>query len=73
MNNPVRKNRLDKRFVRIVVKDNQPLSIRDDEGFREFVEDLDPYYELPSDKKVKELLAKGYNYCKQEIVVCLFE
>src|SRR6266498_1129170 len=70
--NPVRKNRLDKKFVGIIVKDNQPLSIRDDEGFREFVEDLDPYYELPSDKKVKELLAKGYNYCKQEIV-CLFE
>jgi len=48
------------------------LSICDDERFREFVEDLDPYYELLSDKKVKELLTKGYNYCKQEIV-CLFE
>jgi hypothetical protein len=66
-NNPVRKSRLDKKFVGIVVKDNQPLSIRDDEGFREFVEELDPFYELPSDKKVKALLVDGYNYCKQEI------
>ena len=72
IDNPVRKNRLDEKFVGIIVKDNQPLSIRDDEGFREFVEEIDPYYELPSDKKVKELLAKGYNYCRQEIV-CLFE
>jgi hypothetical protein len=68
----VRKNQLDNKFVGIIVKDNQPLSIRDDEGFREFVEELDPFYELPSDKKIKELLAKGYNYCKQEIT-CLFE
>lgn len=72
ISNPVRKNRLDKKFVGVIIKDNQPLSIRDDEGFKEFVEDLDPHYELPSDKKVKELLVKSYNYCKQEIV-CLFE
>lgn len=71
-NNPIRKTRLDNKFVGVIVKDNQPLSIRDDEGFREFVEELDPFYELPSDKKVKELLAKGFNYCKQEII-CLFE
>jgi hypothetical protein len=55
-------------FVGIIVKDNQPLSIRNDEGFREFVEELDPFYELPSDKKVKDLLASSYNYCKKEII-----
>src|SRR5438128_718982 len=68
INNPVRKNRLDKKFVGIIVKDNQPLSINNDEGFREFVEELDQTYDLPSDKKVKELLVNGYNHCKQEIV-----
>ncbi|CAB5359578.1 unnamed protein product [Rhizophagus irregularis] len=66
--NPVKKDRLDKKYVGIIIKDNQPLSIRDDEGFQEFVEELNPFYELPSDKKVKELLVKGYNYCKQEII-----
>jgi hypothetical protein len=55
----------------MIVKDNQPLSIRDDEGFREFVEELNPFYELPSDKRVKELLVKGNNYCKQEIIYLL--
>ena len=50
------------------MKDNQPLSIRDDEGFQEFVRELDPFYKFPSDKKIKELLTNGYNYCKQEII-----
>jgi len=55
---------LDKKFVRIIIKDNQPLSIRNDKRFHEFVKELDPFYELSSDKKVKELLVKDYNYCK---------
>lgn len=62
------KNRLDKKFLGIIIKDDQPLSIRNDEGFREFVEELNPCYELPSDKKVKELLVDSYKYCKKEIV-----
>ena len=32
------------------------------------MKELDPLYELPSDKKVKELLVNSYNYCKGEIV-----
>ena len=54
MNNPVRKNQLDKKFVGIVVKDNEPLSIRNDKGFQEFVRELDPFYKFPSNKKIKE-------------------
>ncbi|CAG8773132.1 16355_t:CDS:2, partial [Funneliformis caledonium] len=46
-----KKNRLDRKFVGIIIKDDQPISIRNDEGFREFVKELDPLYELPSDKK----------------------
>ena len=46
-----RKNRLDKKFVGIIIKDDQPLSIRNDEGFCEFVKELDPSYELPGEKK----------------------
>jgi hypothetical protein len=67
-NNSAKKNRLDKKFVGIIIKDDQPISIRNDEGFREFVEELDPLYELPSDKKVRDLLVKSYNFCKEEIV-----
>ena len=32
------------------------------------MEELDPLYELPSDKKVRDLLVKSYNFCKEEIV-----
>ena len=67
-NNSAKKNRLDKKFVGIIIKDDQPISIRNDEGFCEFVEELDPLYELPSDKKVRDLLVKSYNFCKEEIV-----
>ena len=64
INNPVKKSQLDKKFVEIIVKDNKPLNIWNNEGFWEFVEELDPFYKLSSDKKVKELLVKDYNYCK---------
>jgi len=63
-----KKNKLDKKFVEIIIKDNQPLNIRNDEGFQEFVKALNPVYELPSDKKIKELLVDSYNYCKEEII-----
>ena len=63
-----RKNRLDKKFVGIIIKDDQPLSIRNDEGFCEFVKELDSSYELPSEKKMRELLVNSYNYCKKEII-----
>ena len=48
---PTKKDQLDKKFVGIIIKDDQPLSIRNDEGFREFVRELNLYYELPSKKK----------------------
>jgi hypothetical protein len=33
--NPVKKDRLDKKYVGIIVKDNQPLSIRDNRSSRD--------------------------------------
>ncbi|CAB4412003.1 unnamed protein product [Rhizophagus irregularis] len=49
--NPQRKARLDQKFIGILVKDHQPFSIREDEGFLEFIYELDPLYQLPSEKK----------------------
>ncbi|CAG8762985.1 8073_t:CDS:1, partial [Funneliformis caledonium] len=63
-----KKNQLDRKFVGIIIKDDQLISIRNDEGFHEFVKELDPLYELPSNKKVRELLVKSYNFCKKEII-----
>ena len=49
-NNLQRKSSLDQKFVGILIKDNQSLSIREDEGFLEFVHELDPSYQLPNEK-----------------------
>ena len=49
--NPQRKLCLDQKFVGILVKDHQPLSIREDKGFLEFIYELDPLYQLPNEKK----------------------
>lgn len=66
--NPQRKARLDQKFIGILVKDHQPLSIREDEGFLEFIYELDPLYQLPSEKRILELLTNGYNNVKDILV-----
>lgn len=47
-----RKQLLDDALVDMVIKDSQPFSVVEDEGFRNFVDLLDPTYILPT-KKVK--------------------
>lgn len=37
-----------KSLARLCVKDNQPFSVVDDVGFREFVSDLQPLFKFPS-------------------------
>ncbi|KAK4322167.1 hypothetical protein Pmani_007078 [Petrolisthes manimaculis] len=43
-----KKQQLDSLVVKMIVKDMQPLSVVEDEGFRELVTGLDPRYTLPS-------------------------
>lgn len=43
-----KKQQLDDLVVKMIVKDMQPLSVVEDEGFRELVAGLDPRYTLPS-------------------------
>ena len=40
----------------MIFKDLQPLSIVEDEGFRKFVQDLDPRYQLPTRKTLRDNL-----------------
>src|SRR4051812_14237430 len=49
LDNLQRKNLLDQKFVSLLIKDHQPLSIREDEGFLEFIYELDPLYQLPNE------------------------
>lgn len=66
--NPERKMRLDQKFVGILIKDHQPLSIREDEGLLEFIYELDPLFKVPSEKRIREILTNGYNYTKETLI-----
>ncbi|CAB4492303.1 unnamed protein product [Rhizophagus irregularis] len=63
-NNPDIKNNRDRKFVGILIKDNRPISICNDEGFSEFIHEFDPNYRFPSDKTIQQLLAETYNQIK---------
>ena len=66
--NPQRKLCFDQKFVGILVKDHQPLSIREDKGFLEFIYELNPLYQLPNEKRIRELLTNSFNYTKNILV-----
>jgi hypothetical protein len=66
--NPKRKQECDEALAEFLVDDMQPLYILKNEGFINLVKVLDPYYALPSDKYIKQLITKAYNYSKQELL-----
>lgn len=52
----------------MIVKDLQPLSIVEDQGFQGFVRALDPKYKLPGRKKLTEThLVNMYDECKGKV------
>ena len=63
-----RQKRLHNLLINMIVKDLQPFSIVDDEGFREFVAGLDPSYVLPSRTTLtRELLPQLYDKIIDEV------
>ncbi|XP_067293402.1 E3 SUMO-protein ligase ZBED1-like [Pseudorasbora parva] len=66
-----RKKELDEALVNMVVKDLQPFSIVEDEGFRAFVNKLDPTYVLPTRKTVKTMVREKYKEVKQKAMAHL--
>lgn len=57
-----KKQELDQLVVRMIVKDLQPLSVVENDGFRKLVHGLNPKYELPSRRVVaRTLLPSLYN------------
>ncbi|XP_026122169.1 zinc finger BED domain-containing protein 4-like [Carassius auratus] len=50
----------------MVVKDLQPFTIVEDEGFMAFVNKLDPSYVLPSRKALKTMVTERYNISKEK-------
>lgn len=50
----------------IIVKDGQPFSMFEDEGFRNFIKILDPSYSIPSRKAVKAMVVARYTITKEK-------
>ena len=64
-----RKKKLDNLLLGLVTKDMQPFTIVEDKGFREFVQGLDPRYQLPSRKYISSsLLPSKYEETKSKLV-----
>lgn len=63
-----RKKNLDETLLNLIMKDLQPFSIVEDEGFRAFVNKLDPTYILPTRKTLKNMVAVKYEEEKQKAV-----
>ncbi|KAG1925517.1 zinc finger BED domain-containing protein [Pimephales promelas] len=61
-----RQRELDEALLNMVVKDLQPFTIVEDEGFRAFVNKLDPSYVLPSRKVLKTTVSERYNTTKEK-------
>ena len=70
-NNPEIKNRRDRKFVVILIKDNRPISMCNDEGFAEFIHEFDSNYQIPCNKTIQQLVAESYNQTKEVLVAKL--
>nr|XP_046263256.1 E3 SUMO-protein ligase ZBED1-like isoform X2 [Scatophagus argus] len=63
-----RKQKLDEALVDMIVKDSQPFSIVDNEGFQNFVKILDPSYSLSSRKTVKAMVEARFAETKEKAI-----
>ncbi|KAJ8415632.1 hypothetical protein AAFF_G00426120 [Aldrovandia affinis] len=63
-----RKKELDNALVDMVVKDCQPFSVVQDEGFKAFVGKLDPTYILPSGNALKLMVEEKYKSTKKKVI-----
>lgn len=62
------KKKLDKLLLKLITEDFQPFSIVDDSGFKQFVNALNPSYEIPSRKVIsRNYLPAAYEECRNLI------
>ena len=68
-----RKRELDQLVLRMVTRDLQPISVVENEGFRDVMKNMNPKYELPNRKKLaNELLVARYKEVKAQLKAELF-
>ncbi|XP_048039087.1 zinc finger BED domain-containing protein 4-like [Megalobrama amblycephala] len=70
-NNPTstqtsRKQMVDEALVNMVIKDSQPFSVVEDEGFRGLIHALDPSYIIPNRQALKKMVALKYEEAKRK-------
>ncbi|XP_077424041.1 E3 SUMO-protein ligase ZBED1-like [Vanacampus margaritifer] len=63
-----RKQKLDEALLNLIIIDAQPLSLVENEGFRAFVQLLDPTYVIPGRKALKQMLQNKYRVAKDNAV-----
>ncbi|KAM9726418.1 E3 SUMO-protein ligase ZBED1-like isoform 2-T2 [Menidia menidia] len=61
-----RKQVLDEAVANLIVKDSQPFSVVEDEGFRELIHLLDPTYVLPTRKALKKMVEDKFYKTKEK-------
>ncbi|XP_041852645.1 zinc finger BED domain-containing protein 4-like [Melanotaenia boesemani] len=61
------KQALDEAVINMIIKDCQPLTLVENEGFRELMQLVAPSYVLPSRKTVKNLVDQKYEEEKNKI------
>ncbi|XP_047461459.1 E3 SUMO-protein ligase ZBED1-like [Mugil cephalus] len=60
------KQAVDEAVVNMIIKDCQPLSFVENEGFRELLKLIVPLYALPSRKTIKDLVSQRYEEEKEK-------
>ncbi|CAK1586462.1 unnamed protein product [Parnassius mnemosyne] len=58
----------DDALLDLIVLDMQPLQIVENEGFKKYSLRLNPDYELPSRKKLTQMLEDKYKICRSEVI-----
>ena len=59
-------------LLKMIVKDMQPFSIVEDQGFQEFITAIDPSYKLPNRKMItRELLFDCYRDTFQKVTALI--
>jgi len=70
--NSTEKKKINESFLKLFYQDLQPFSITEDKGFREFVHNLNPNFEIPSRKTVsKSLIPAKYETCFSNVMKAL--
>lgn len=66
---PVQKRKIDRCLLRLFTRDFQPFTVVEDEGFKNFVQELNPNYSLPNRRTISSSwIPAAYEECKRNVL-----